>query len=380
MAVDGAGDNLARARTLLAQGRFADAEEAARHEIRLDPYSAPAHVVLAAALTGQGKGPTARAAAERAIAIAPNLAGGHIALASAWLAESRPELAEIAARRAVGLDPASADAYMVLGNALLGRGATAEAERAFDTAITLEPADPDAERNWKRMRAPIVVAITVAGLLAFEAVRLLAERFTAWRVAAALLAIIFVLVVAALIGLAVQRRRLARLNAGDKMELVLESRRRRKRGLDHYLIHGLFLAVAIAGLSLATMLFAVGQKSSLQVAVGDCFSLDRLVSIEEVATIPCQLPHDIEVYAVFEDPSPPGAPYPGIDVIHRRVRVQCEQLYKGYVGVPWSKKAPTRIDTFVPEESYWRLNIRTEFCGLRHLRDQQLVGSRRRGS
>jgi tetratricopeptide (TPR) repeat protein len=380
MAVDGAGDNLARARTLLAQSKFADAEEAARHEIRLDPYSAPAHVVLAAALTGQGKRPTARAAAERAIAIDPNLAGGHVALASAWLAESRPELAEIAARRAVALDPASADAYMVLGNALLGRGATAEADRAFDAAITLEPADPDAERNWKRMRAPIVVAITVAGLLAFEALRLLAERFTAWRVSAALLAIIFVLVVAALIGLAVQRRRLARLNAGDKMELVLESRRRRKRGLDHYLVHGLFLAVAIAGLSLATMLFAVGQKSSLQVSVGDCFSLDRLVSIEEVATIPCQLPHDIEVYAVFEDPSPPAAPYPGIDVIHKRVRVQCEQLYEGYVGVPWSKKAPTRIDTFVPEESYWRLNIRTEFCGLRHLRDQQLVGSRRRGS
>jgi Tfp pilus assembly protein PilF len=91
MAADTAGDNLARARTLLAQSKFADAEEAARHEIRLDPYSAPAHVVLAAALTGQGKGPTARAAAERAIAIDPNLVGGHVALASAWLALSQPE-------------------------------------------------------------------------------------------------------------------------------------------------------------------------------------------------------------------------------------------------------------------------------------------------
>jgi hypothetical protein len=377
MSVDEAGDDLARARTHLARHEFADAETAARREIRSDPYSASAHVVLASALIGQGRRAEARAAAERAVAIDPNDVGSHVALASAWLAEERPEQAELAARRAIALDPSSADAHMVLGSALLARGADTDADRELDAAIMLEPTDPDAERNWRRLRAPIVVAVTIAGLLAFEALRLLAEHFTAWRVAGALLAIIFVLVVAALIGLAVQRWRFARLSPVDKMELALESRRRRKRGLDHYLIHGLFLAVVIGGLSIVTMLFAIGQKSSLQVAVGDCFSLDRLVSIEEVATIPCQLPHDIEVYAVFEDPGPPGSAYPGIDVLHKRVRVQCEQLYEGYVGVPWSKNAPTRIDTFIPEDSYWRLNIRTEFCGLRHLRDQQLVGSYR---
>jgi tetratricopeptide (TPR) repeat protein len=380
MAVDVAGDNLARARTLLAQRRFADAEEAARHEIRLDPYSAPAHVVVAFALTGQGKGPAARAAAERAIAIDPDSAGGHVALASAWLAESRPELAEIAARRAVALDPASADAYMVLGNALLGRGATAEAEGAFDAAITLEPVDPEAGRNWKRSRAPVVVAISIAGILAFEALRLLADRFTDWRVAIALLAITLVFVVALLIGLAIQRRQISRLSPAEKLELALESRRRRARGLDHYLVHLLVLAVAIGGLSLVTILYAIGQKASLQVAVGDCFSVDRMVSIEQIATIPCELPHDLEVYAVLYEPSPPGATYPGIDVLHKQLRVQCEQLYEGYVGVPFSRKAPTAINTFAPEESYWRLNVRTQFCALRDWRERQLVGSRRRGS
>lgn len=377
MSVDEAGDDLARARTLLARHEFADAEAAARREIRSDPYSAAAHIVLASALIGQGRGAEARAAAERAVAIDPNSAAAHVALASAWVAEKRPEQSELAARRAIALDPSSADAHMVLGNALLARGAEGDADRELDAAIALEPADPDAERNWKRLRAPIVVAVTIAGILAVEALRLLLERFTAWRVAAALLAIIFVLVLAALIGLAVQHRRLARLSPADRMELVLESRRRRRRGLDHYLFHALFLAVAIGGLSIVTMLFAIGQKSSLQVVVGDCFSLDRMVSIEEVATIPCQLPHDIEVYAVFEDRAPPGSAYPGIDVVHKRVRVVCEQLYAGYVGVPWSFEAPTGINTFVPEESYWRLNIRTEFCGIRDWRERQLIGSRR---
>jgi tetratricopeptide (TPR) repeat protein len=378
MAVDAAGDNLARARTLLAQRKFADAEEAARHEIHLDPYSAAAHVVLASALTGQGKGPAAHAAAERAIAIDPDLAGGHLALASAWLAESRPELAEIAARRAVALDPASADVYMVLGNALLGRGATAEAEGAFDAAIALEPVDPDAERNWQRYRAPAVVAISIAGILAFEAVRLLLDRFTDRRVAIALLAITFVLVVALLIGLAIQRRRLSRLSPAEKLELALESRRR--RGLGHYRVHLLVLAVAIGCLSIATILFAIGQKASLQMAVGDCFSTERQATIEQIAAIPCQLPHDYEVFAVLSEPSPPGATYPGIDVLHKQLRVKCEQLYEGYVGVPFSRKAPTDINTFVPEESYWRLNIRSEFCGLKDWHARQLVGSRRRGA
>jgi tetratricopeptide (TPR) repeat protein len=380
MAVDAAGDDLARARTLLAQRKFADAEEAARHEIRLDPYSAPAHIVLASALTGQGKGPSARAAAERAIAIDPDLAGGLVALASAWLAERRPELAEIAARRAVALDPASADAYMVLGNALLERGATTEAERAFDAAITLEPVDPEAERNWKRSRAPVVVAISIAGILAFEALRLLLDRFTDRRVAIALLAITFVLVVALLIALAIQRRRLSRLSPAERLELALESRRRRARGLGHYRVHLLLLAVAIGGLSIATILFAIGQKASLQMAVGDCFSTERQAMIEQIAAIPCQLPHDYEVFAVLAEPSPPGAPYPGLDVLHKQLRVQCEQLYEGYVGVPFSRKAPTDVNTFVPAESYWRLNIRTEFCGLKDWHGRQLVGSRRRGS
>jgi hypothetical protein len=377
MAVDEAGDSLDRARTLLAQGAFVEAEAAARREIQLDPYSAPAHVVLASALIGQARAQAARAAAERAVAIDPDLAEGHVAVASAWLADGRPEQAETAARRAVALDESSADAHMILGNALLQRGATAEAEREFDVAIALEPVDPEAERNWKRSRAPVVIAVTLGGILAFEAIRWLFDHFTDKRVAIALIALTFVFVVAILIALAIQRRRLSRLSPAETLELTIESRRRRARGEEHYHFHLVLLAVVIVGLSIMTVLYAVGQKASLQVAVGDCFSLDRRVSIEQISTIPCQLPHDFEVFAVLAEPSPPDAPYPGSPTLHKQLRTQCEQLYEGYVGVPFSRSAPTNIDTFAPEESYWILNIRTEFCALQHWRAKQLVGSYR---
>jgi tetratricopeptide (TPR) repeat protein len=377
MAVDEPADNLDRARTLLAQHAFTEAEAVARREIQLDPYSARAYVLLASALIGQGKAPPAVAAAERAVALGPDLAEAHVALASALLADGRPEHAESAARRAVALDTASADAHMVLGNALSERGATTEAERELDLAIALEPVDAEAERNWKRSRAPVVIAVTVAGVLAFEAVRLLVDRFTDWRVAIALLVVTLVFVVAILLGLTVQRRRMAKLSPGEKLELALESRRRRARGEGHYYAHLLFLAVVIGGLSIVTILFAIGQKATVQVAVGDCFSLDRMVSIEQISTIPCEIPHDVEVFAVLTEPAPPGAEYPGIDTLHQRLRTECERLYESYVGVPFSRQAPTAINTFAPEESYWRLDIRTQFCALRDWRERQLVGSYR---
>lgn len=377
MAVDGAGDDLARARTHLERREFVDAETAARRQIKLDPYSARAHILLASALLGQSMSREARIAAERAVAIDPSLADAQVALAAAWLAENQPDAAKAAARRATTLDPTSADAHMVMANAYLAAGESVDANREFDAAIAFEPVDLAAERNWKRSRAPLLIAITIAGLLAFEAVRLLADRFTDWRAAITLLVITLVLVVAVLIALALQRRQLRRLSPTEKMELALEARRQRSRGLAHYYGHALLIAVAIAGLSVVTILFAVGQKASLQVAVGDCFSFDRMVSIEQISTIPCQLPHDVEVFAVLTDPSPPGAAYPGIAALHAQLRTQCEQLYEGYVGVPFSENAPTAINTFAAEESYWRLDVRTGFCALRDWRERQLVGSHR---
>jgi hypothetical protein len=219
--------------------------------------------------------------------------------------------------------------------------------------------------------------VGLAAFLAFHALGLLRPRFTDWRVAVLLLALTFVLVIAVLLGLAMQRRRLSRLSPTERLELAVEARRRRAQDRGQYVLHILVLTVIIGGLSIVTILFAIGQKASLQVAVGDCFSLDRMVSIEQISTIPCVLPHDVEVYAVLTEPSPPGTPYPGSPIVHQRLRAECEQLYEGYVGVPFSMSAPTAINTFAPEESYWRLNIRTEFCALRDWRERQLVGSRR---
>src|SRR5439155_22858149 len=62
---------LARARDLIAQSEFVDAEAIARREIKLDPWSVAARVLLVHALIGQDRVADARAEARRSIDIAP---------------------------------------------------------------------------------------------------------------------------------------------------------------------------------------------------------------------------------------------------------------------------------------------------------------------
>jgi tetratricopeptide (TPR) repeat protein len=369
---------LGAARAHLADGRFAEAERAAREEIRLDPYSIAAYVVLADAASGQGRWGTARAAAQRAIALAPDRPDGHIAFASALIGEGRAAEAEAAARRAVAHGPASPTAHMVLGYALESQDKHAEANREFDVAITLEPPDDDRERLWKRTRAPVVVAVSIAGFLAIHTLQELARRFTFQTVAMLLVVATAVLIIAVLTGLALQRSKLARLTPTERFQLAVEARRQRGRDAN-YLGHIAAIAIVISGLSIVTLLYAVGQKPTLNVAVGDCFSSDRMYMVDGIATIPCQVPHDFEVFAVLSDPAPAGEPYPGIDQLHARTRPQCERLYQNYVGVPFSSDAPTDINTFAVEESYWRLDLRTMFCTLRDWNARQLVGSKKHG-
>jgi hypothetical protein len=266
---------------------------------------------------------------------------------------------------------------MALANALRMRGATAEADAEIDQAIALQPPTTESERIWTRSRAPVVVAISIAAFLAYHALTLLRPRFTDWRVAVLLLALTFVLVVAVLLGLAIQRRRLSQLTSAERLQLAVEARRRRLEGRGQYAFHLLVLAVVIGGLSLITSLYAIGHRATTEVQVGDCFSSDRMVSIDTISTIPCILPHDFEVFAVLREPSPPGAPYPGIEALHEQLRSRCKPLYADYVGVPFGDEAPTTFDTFIPEESFWRLDIRTEFCALQDWRDRQMMGSRR---
>jgi hypothetical protein len=308
----------------------------------------------------------------------PQEAAAYIALAAAWLADRKATEGEKAARHAIELDPASADAHYVLGTALEMRRSKRAAQLEYDRAVELDPGHASAaERIWSSARGPAVVALGIVAYAAVFSLRILGGRFTDRIVAVLLLLVTAAFVVAVLVGLREQRRRLARLSPYARIIVGLESTRRWSQGVGQLFPAVIVVTAVVVGLSVVTVLYAIGEKSTLDIRVGDCFSYENNTTTERISVIPCQLPHDVEVFAVLADPSPPGAAFPGLDPLRTALLPRCIALYPGYVGVPFGPRAPAQILAFVPEYSFWVLDIRLEFCGLSNPSGGQLTGSLR---
>lgn len=94
-----------RARLLLQQRRYADAERELRQALAADPNFADAHALLAEALLDQEKPDDAYAEAALAISQDPELEVGHFVMARVMLSRNRFDDAEQAIRRAIELVP-----------------------------------------------------------------------------------------------------------------------------------------------------------------------------------------------------------------------------------------------------------------------------------
>src|SRR5690606_21250721 len=77
--------------------------------------------------------------------------------------------------------------------------------------------------------------------------------------------------------------------------------------------------------------------------VGDCFDQPPSGDITEVAAIPCDEPHDLEVFAKFDMEGGDDAPYPG-DAAVRTASEECiGTLFEDYVGLDYQS---SRFDVF----------------------------------
>jgi hypothetical protein len=118
------------------------------------------------------------------------------------------------------------------------------------------------------------------------------------------------------------------------------------------------------------------------VEIGDCMNLpaaaDRRsasLSTDEAALtvwlVPCDQPHEREVFHLFELPV---GPYPGEAQVQAFAREQCTARFEEYVGV-----APERSGlhfTYVwPSRTTWGMGIRKGGCGLFDAVGRDLTGS-----
>jgi len=132
---------------LRGQKNYADAENAYREAIRLNPANADAHCGLGVVLYDTGRHAEAEAAWREAIRLNPANVDAHNRLGGVLHDALRYAEAEAAWREAIRLNPANADAHNNLGVVLHDTRRDPEAEAAWREAIRLNPAHSWAYNN-----------------------------------------------------------------------------------------------------------------------------------------------------------------------------------------------------------------------------------------
>jgi hypothetical protein len=84
---------------------------------------------------------------------------------------------------------------------------------------------------------------------------------------------------------------------------------------------------------LAGVVTACTSTSVLDLSVGDCIDSEDLAgdSVSDVVTVPCDEPHDAEIFAELELPE---GDYPGIDEVRAAAEDFCLPELEEFVGTP----------------------------------------------
>ena len=119
-----------------------------------------------------------------------------------------------------------------------------------------------------------------------------------------------------------------------------------------------------------------GDLGVFSLQVGDCF--DDVESalgggeVESVPAIPCDQPHDNEVFA---KPQLPDGPYPGDDEILVEAQELCLDEFTAYTGQDYDT-SPLDVFPITPTEQTWEDgDVRSVVCSLYNLDLSKLTGS-----
>lgn len=131
------------------------------------------------------------------------------------------------------------------------------------------------------------------------------------------------------------------------------------------------LLTALLGVLLSSCGPGEGAVSALR--VGQCLHQPGASNaIEEVEVVPCDDPHDFEVFARVELPD---GPYPGDDGVSDAAQPACTGRFAAYVGVEPSDSV-LATGFLVPSEEGWDGGDREVVC-LLYAPDERLQGSMR---
>lgn len=111
--------------------------------------------------------------------------------------------------------------------------------------------------------------------------------------------------------------------------------------------------------------------------VGDCYdpAPDPSQRSVLVLLVPCEQPHQYEVYAVGSFPEGRRAAYPGDDIVRNYAEERCFEAFEGFVGQIW-RDSLLDIETWFPTYNSWTQGAdRKLSCVLFHRNRADLTGT-----
>ena len=126
-------------------------------------------------------------------------------------------------------------------------------------------------------------------------------------------------------------------------------------------------------LLVATAACDTGMTAVENLEIGDCFDdPSESEDISFIQTVPCEEPHQNEVYATLTLTEFDS--YPGRTELDDAALAECLDLFEAYVGVPYEASS-LDIAFLTPTEDSWAEGDRGATCALYSLDGQLLVGS-----
>lgn len=105
------------------------------------------------------------------------------------------------------------------------------------------------------------------------------------------------------------------------------------------------------------------DQSVFALEVGTCFNdPESIDDVRSVVVVPCDQPHDNEVFALVTHPAGPDDPYPGADVIAEFAVQECQgAAFTEYVGIEYARSRYF-TNQLTPSDGSWRQGDREVVC------------------
>lgn len=117
------------------------------------------------------------------------------------------------------------------------------------------------------------------------------------------------------------------------------------------------------------------EVSVFRIRPGDCFNdppPER--QLEQVDVVPCEQPHDNEVFATVEHPAPESEVFPGREAVVAYAEQACPGPFAEYVGATYDQSRFT-LFPIVPSADTWAAGDRQVICALYDHQAGKLSGS-----